>query len=138
VQEPPAITQLQVDNPAVFAFLIRGEVTHEDMKAMGATMNAAFDTYDSVSMLLIFAPYDGSETGAGLSAEALKSRFRSLSHVEKYAVVGAPPAAAAMINAMDTLIPVDARTFNAADEQEAWRFVGARPINSDGTRSDGR
>lgn len=126
------ITQLQVDNPAVFAFTIRGQVSEEDMKAMAATMNAAFDTHDSVSMLLIFAVYDGSETGAGLNAETLKSQFRSLSHVDKYAVVGAPPAAAGMINAMDKLIPVDARTFDAADEQEAWRFVGAQPLNPDG------
>lgn len=127
--EPSAITQLQVDNPSVFAFLIRSQVSEEDMKAMAATMNAAFDTHDSVSMLLIFAVYDGSETGAGLNAETLRSQFRSLRHVEKYAVVGAPPAAAAMINVMGSLIPVDARTFDAADEPEAWRFVEASPLD---------
>jgi len=131
MSETAHITQLQVDEPSVFAFVIHGEVSQDDMKRMAATMNAAFDTHDSVSMLLIFAPYEGSETGAGLNVETLKSQFRSLRHVEKYAVVGAPRAAAALINTMGSLIPVEARTFDAADEQEAWRFVGASPLDAD-------
>tara|TARA_R110002012_G_scaffold255355_2_gene435295 strand:- start:107 stop:526 length:420 start_codon:yes stop_codon:yes gene_type:complete len=129
--EHATITRLQVDEPTVFAFVICAEVSRDDMKTMAKIMNSAFDTYESVSMLLIFADYDGSETGAGLNAETLKSQIRSLRHVEKYAVVGAPPAAAGLINAMGALIPVDARTFDAADEEEAWRFVGARPLNPD-------
>lgn len=124
----PNIEEIPVNAPHVYAFRIRGEVGAEDMKAMAATMNAAFDRMESVSMVLIFEEYEGREIGAGMNAETMKSQFRSLSKVEKYAVVGAPSAAEAMINTMDKIIPVDARTFERADEGKAWEFVGAAPI----------
>lgn len=125
------IVQIPVDNPVVFAFRIRGEVGRDDMKAMAATMNHAFDVHDAVSMLLIFEQFNGTDTGAGLDLETLKSQFRSFTNVEKYAVVGAPSAAETMINLMDKVIPIDAETFDVSDEAAAWRFVGANPITTD-------
>ncbi|MFN4098977.1 MAG: STAS/SEC14 domain-containing protein [Pararhodobacter sp.] len=125
---PPSIAAIPVADPDVYAFRIRGEVTAEDMHAMAETMNAAFDAKSSVSMILIFEAFEGQEVGAVVDVEALKSQFRSLAHVEKYAVVGAPSAASKMINVMDKIIPVDARTFDATDEDKAWAFVGTRPL----------
>jgi D-mannonate dehydratase len=122
------VTQIQTDNPSVFAFMIRGEVTSEDMEGMARIMNTAFDAHKSVSMLLIFDHFEGREVTAGWDTESMKAQFRSLSKVEKYAVVGAPSAASAMIAFMDKIIPVDARTFAAMEETEAWGFVGAQPI----------
>lgn len=122
------ISRITTDNPQVYAFMIRGEVTTEDMEGMARLMNAAFDAADDVSMLLIFAHFDGREMGAGLNPEAMRAQFRSLAHVSKYAVVAAPEAAATMIAVMNKIIPVDARSFDAAQEAEAWAFVGARPI----------
>jgi hypothetical protein len=123
-----AIRQIPVDSPQVYAFRIAGEVSAADMKAMATTMNAAFDLHPSVSMLLIFEHYEGTETGAGLDIETISSQFRALAKVDKYAVVGAPSAAATMIRVMDKIIPTDARTFAAGDEPAAWAFVGAHPI----------
>ncbi|MBU4530913.1 MAG: STAS/SEC14 domain-containing protein [Desulfomicrobium sp.] len=91
----------------------------EEMEAMAATINQAFDERPPVSMLLVFEYYDGLKTGAGLDVETFKSQFRSLAKVDKYAVVGAPSAAATLINVMDNVIPVDARTFDASDQQAA-------------------
>ncbi|PZX15739.1 SpoIIAA-like protein [Palleronia aestuarii] len=121
------IQQIPTDNPDLYAFRVTGEVTGADMEAMAEYMNAAFDTHEKVSMLLLFENYHGSETGAGLDWDSVKSRFRSLSKVDKYAVVGAPDGAARMIDMMDKVIPVDARTFTAGEADAAWRFVGARP-----------
>ena len=121
------INQIPVDNPSVFAFRITGEILAEDLKAMGATMNDAFDNHSSVSMLLIFAHYDGLDAGAGFDIETLTSQFRSLVKVDKYAVVGAPAGASTIINVMDKLIPTDARTFDRKEEALAWEFVNANP-----------
>lgn len=123
----PTIVQIPVQSADVYAFRIRAEITAEDLKAMAETMNAAFDAKSSVSMLLIFDPYDGAEAGAGLDLQTLTSQFRSIAKVDKYAVVGAPSFATTMINVMDKIIPTDARTFAAADEPLAWEFVGTRP-----------
>ncbi|WP_322889660.1 MULTISPECIES: STAS/SEC14 domain-containing protein [unclassified Yoonia] len=123
-----SVTRITTDNPLVYAFMIRAEVTTDDMEGMARLMNAAFDKAEDVSMLLIFEHFEGRETGAGLNWETMKAQFRSLANVNKYAVVGAPDAARTMIGVMDKIIPVDARTFDAAQEAEAWAFVGARPI----------
>lgn len=122
------INQIPVDNPLVYAFRITGEINAEDLKAMGSTMNGAFDIHPSVSMLLIFDSFQGLDAGAGLDMETFKSQFRSLSKVDKYAVVGAPSVAETMIKLMDKVIPTDARTFDQAEEQAAWDFVGATPV----------
>jgi hypothetical protein len=122
------IERIAVDHPKVFAFRISGEVAAEDVTAMATTMNDAFDTHPSVSMLLIFDQYDGVDIGAGLDMETLTAQFRALARVDKYAVVGAPPFAATVIKMMDKVIPVDARTFERSEEQAAWNFVGATPF----------
>ena len=122
-----SINQILVDNPLVYAFRIRGEVNADDLKAMGATMNAAFDVHPSVSMLLIFERFEGLEGGAGFDMDTVRSQFRSLAKVDKYAVVGAPSMASTLIKVMDKVIPTDARTFDRSDEAAAWEFVGANP-----------
>jgi SpoIIAA-like len=118
------ISQIPVLSPSVYAFNIHGEVEKDDLAQMAEVMNEAFDTHDKVSMLLIFAPYDGAEPGAGLDLEVLLSQFRSILKVDKYAVVGAPSFATTMINVMDKMMPVEARTFNHSEEDQAWAFVG--------------
>ncbi len=121
------IRRIPTTDPATFAFEIDGEVTSEEMEAMADLMNAAFDTHDKVNMMLIFRDYEGSELGAGFQWSSIRSRFRALTHVDKYVVVGAPDAAETMIDTMGKLIPVEAKTFDLAEVDAAWTFVGARP-----------
>ncbi len=121
----PSVIQIPTDRPDVFAFSIVAEVSRDDMAAMAAYMNDQFDALDKVDMLLIFDRYDGSEAGASLGWEAVKSRFRSLSNVRKYVVVGAPDAAASMIEGMGAIIPVKAETYSREEEAAAWRSIGA-------------
>lgn len=122
------IDQIPVDTPTVYAFRVRGELTAKDLKAMGATMNDAFDLHPSLSMLLVFEQFEGVEAGAGFDMETVRSQFRSLAKVDKYAVVNAPSVASALITVMDKLIPTEARTFDASEEGAAWAFVGASPV----------
>ena len=117
-----SITQLTTDRADLYAFRISGEVNRDDMEQMAEVMNAAFDAHDDkIDMLMIFDPYKGSETGASLSWEAVKSRFKAITHVNRYAVVGAPDKANKMIDFMDQLMPVKAETF--ANEPDAWRAL---------------
>ena len=63
--------------------------------------------------LLLFQNFEGSETGAGMSTEAMKAQLKDLSNAQRYAVVGAPDPAETMINLMDEIVPVVAVTFDA-------------------------
>lgn len=119
------IEQFDAGRPWIYAFRITGEVTSDDMEAMAQTMNAAFDAHADVDMMLVFISGEGSEAGASLDAEVMKSQFRSLSNVRHYVAVRAPDAAESMIRTMDTVMPVDARTFQS--EAEAMDFLHAQP-----------
>ena len=120
----PSIIQIATTRDDLFAFRITGEVSREDMSGMADHMNSIFDNHDEkVDMLMIFDRYEGAEAGASLSWESLKSRFRSVTNVGRYVVVGAPEAAENMIKIMDHMIPVKAETFD--EEASAWRSLGA-------------
>ena len=123
------IKRITSNEPNVYAFEISGEIREEDMKSMATTMQSAFAAHESVDMLLIFRDYQGSETGAGMNEETIRSQWQALSQVKRYAVVGAPDYAKTLIDVMDKLIPVKAETFPAEKIDEAWAFVGARPVS---------
>lgn len=121
----PSISQIPTDNDHVFAFRISGDVREPDVSAMGRVMNDAFDAMDHVSMLLILEGIGIDDALRSLTPQAIVAEARALWKVDKYAVVGAPAAAAAMINVSDLFIPVKARTFKPEEINEAWAFVGA-------------
>ena len=122
----PSITQIATSRDDLYAFRITAEVSREDMTAMAEYMNRVFDQTEKVDMLMIFDRYEGAETGASLSWEALKSRFRSVSNVGRYVVVGAPDGAETLIDVMNAIIPVEAETFD--EEFAAWRSLDAEAV----------
>lgn len=119
----PTIRECPNDGDGVYAFHIVAEVTADDLKAMADYMNDAFDRHDKVSMLMIFDTGESAEAGATLDWSVMRSQLRSLSKVEKYAVVDAPERAARMIETLGAVLPLEARAFETEDE--AWAFVGA-------------
>jgi len=123
-----SIEQIPTSEPSVYAFAISGELSDADVKSMATTMNTAFEVHDEVNMLLLFDNYQGSEAGAGANADTMKAQWKALSNVNRYAVVGAPNSAETMISMMDKIIPVDAETFESSRVDQAWAFVGARPV----------
>jgi hypothetical protein len=72
--------------------------------------------------------FEGLDADAAFDREALGAQVRSLRHVHKYGVVGAPAWVRAMIEFSDFLSPVDAKTFDLSQEAEAWAWMeGAQP-----------
>jgi hypothetical protein len=121
------ITQIETTSPRVFAFRITGHLDDDASEALAEFMNKVFDDHNGVTMLLDLTGFTGSDWDSMLDGDVLRSRFRALGEVERYAVVGAPKRAAQLIGYMDKIIPVEARAFNANEMDEAWAFVGARP-----------
>jgi hypothetical protein len=126
----PTVAQIPTDNDHVFAFRIAGGVREADFNAMGRVMNDAFDVMDHVSMLLLLEGVGVEDALASLTPQAMVAGTRALWKVDRYAVVGAPAAAAAMIGISSAFIPVEARTFAPEDTAEAWRFVRAAPTET--------
>ena len=121
------ITQIATDRAGLYAFRISGKISDDAMEEMAEYMNTAFDVHtDKVDMLMIFDGFEGSEFGASWDWDVIKSRFKALSNVDRYVVVGAPDKAERMIAFMDNLLPVKAETFD--DEAIAWQSLAARAL----------
>ncbi|MEQ8657456.1 MAG: STAS/SEC14 domain-containing protein [Hyphomicrobiales bacterium] len=125
-----AITQIPTNSPTVYAFKVTGHIDDDASEAMAKLMNDVFDRTESVNMLLDLTDFSGSDWDSMLDGDVIESRFRALSHVARYAVIGAPDNAAKMIGLMDKIIPVEAKAFDAAEADKAWQFVGATPVHS--------
>ncbi|RVT84499.1 STAS/SEC14 domain-containing protein [Rhodobacteraceae bacterium CCMM004] len=126
----PPLSGLEViatDTPGVYAFRIGPSVDQPAMHHMAEIMNGAFDTHDTVSMLLIFDGFSADDAPSGTDWEQIKANLRALTNVARYATVGAPEGAETMIETFAFFIPTKAETFAAHEEDKAWAFVGARP-----------
>ena len=126
------IREMPTDLPATYGFRITGRVTRDDMAAMGDRMLDAFDTHDTVDMLLVFDTEETAHTGASASLDAMKAQAKSLSRVRNYVVASPPGRAGDILEAMDKVMPVKAVTFDT--EHEALEWLRAQPTLAGQTR----
>jgi hypothetical protein len=104
-------------------FDIAGKVTKADIEGMASQVDAAFDDLETIDLLLVMSDFEGLEAGAVFDGPSLGAQARSIRHVRKYGVVGAPALARVMIEAFGHVSPVDARTFDLSQEAEAWAWI---------------
>jgi hypothetical protein len=123
----PAIRRRASPRPTLLVFEISAKIAKGDIEAMAKDVEAAFDAYDKIDMLLIMTDFEGMDADAAFDREALGAQARSIRHVRKYGVVGAPAWARAMIEVSDLLSPVDAKTFDLAEEAQAWAWIEESP-----------
>jgi hypothetical protein len=126
-----AIERIEGERPTLLAFRIEGRIEREDIEAMAREVLAAFEERGEVDMLITLEDWDGISTGAILSRERVEAQVRAVRHVRKYAVVGPPDWAGALVNGFDRILPVDARTFEAGDEAtaRAWLDEGSETLD---------
>lgn len=123
-----SIQQIPTSRPDLYAFAVTGKITETDMELMAATVSAGFDRFDKIDMLITMPGYDGAELGAMFDKEGLGAMVRANKHVHRYAVVGAPAWAKAMITLFDPLTPVETKAFDGDEESEAWTWVGGSRV----------
>ena len=118
-----AITRIPDTRSDLFAFKVRGRIEKDDITQMARTLDAAFTRHDKVDILILMTDWEGIAPGAVFDSEALAAQARANAHVRRYAVVGAPAWARMMINLFSPLTPVEEKTFELPEEQEAWAWV---------------
>ena len=118
-----SIARRDSPRPDLLVFEIRAKIPKDDIEWMSAEVDRASDIQDEIDMLLIMTNFEGSDLAAKFSGEAAAVQMRSLGHVRKYAVVGAPTWAGALIELSGAVSPVETKTFQLGDEALAWRWV---------------
>jgi hypothetical protein len=118
-----AIARRETSRPDLLAFEIRKKIPKADIEWMSGLVEEAFDRHRQVDMLIVMTNYEGSTLGAMFDGNAASAQARALGHVRRYAVVGAPGWAEAMIELSGKLSPVETKTFDLSEEPAAWRWV---------------
>lgn len=119
----PAIRQTGSGRADLLVFEVVSKIRRSDIETMAEAVDAAMDVHDRIDILLLFADFEGVTLGALFDGEAMQVGLRSNTHVRRYAVVGAPAVAEAMIRLFDPVSPVDARTFDLDQLSEARTWV---------------
>ena len=122
---PTAVVQVESHRPSLLTFEIRAKIAREDMQWMARRVDAALDAREQIDLLLLKANNDSAELGAVFDGEAAGVMMRSLKHVRRYGVVGAPGWARAMIELFKWTTPVEEKTFALDERPEARRWIDA-------------
>jgi hypothetical protein len=107
----------------LLVFEIRARISGADMTWMARDVDQAFERADRIDLMLIMTNFEGADTGAVFNGDAAGVSLRSLRHLRKYAVVGAPAWARAMIEGLKWLTPVEERTFALHEAEAAWTWI---------------
>lgn len=119
-----AISFARAPRPDLLVFDIHGRISRPDVEWMAGVSDAAFDRHGVIDMMLVMRPWEGEDLDAALDRMALRTQARGVRHVRRYAVVGAPAWARAMIGLSGSLSPVETRAFDLDEIDEARRWVG--------------
>lgn len=118
-----AISELPSKRSNLFAFKVDGKSHETDIEWMARRLKSAFDALGTVDIIIVMSNWDGIDFSAMFDSEGLSVQGKAANHMRKYAVVGAPGWAAVMINLFSPLSPVEAKTFDLAEERQAWAWV---------------
>ena len=118
-----SINAIPTSRSDLFAFQISGRIHEADIEWMAKTLQFAFTQHGKVDIIITMQNWDGIDLSAVFDSDSLAAQARANKHVRKYAVVGAPAWAAAMINLFSPLTPVEEKTFGLEEEAEAWAWV---------------
>jgi hypothetical protein len=122
----PSIHFLQTTNPNVFAYEINGRVRSKDVKAVVNEFKPYLEREGKVNVLARLSDFNGFDLFAMMEDDLVKLKFKSLSKVDRYAVIGPKPW---MRNLLELFYPwtsVNLRVFDKDEEAEAWDWVGAQ------------
>ncbi|MET0314440.1 MAG: STAS/SEC14 domain-containing protein, partial [Hansschlegelia sp.] len=118
-----SIARRDSPRPDLLAFEVRDKISKPDIEWMASIADEAMNARDEIDMLIVMSNYEGADVGAIFDAHATGVQARSVAHIRKYAVVGAPLFARAMIAVSGAITPVETKTFDLADEKDAWAWL---------------
>ncbi len=121
-----AIRRLESARPDLLIFEIDAKLHTADMRFMGQTVSQAMEALDRIDILLLIRQFEGATPGALFEPTALKAEAASITGVRRYVVVGAPTWAEAAITLGGWLSPVESKTFDAGEENEARAWIDRR------------
>ncbi|HEV7418184.1 STAS/SEC14 domain-containing protein [Tianweitania sediminis] len=124
----PAVRRIETDRDDVFACEITGHVSAADFENLYGLLEGAYALHNQVDVLVHFTNYDGvdwSEVSDNTKQEGQEHASR---HVRRCASIGGPDWVSYFKGWFAPSVDVELRRFEDDEEEQAWAWIGARPI----------
>lgn len=118
-----AVTMIDTGNPKLVGFEVEGVLTKEDVERVIQPLQHAFESEQQIDLLGRMKNYGGFDPSILISPSVISMKLSSLSHVRRYAVVGAPAWIKNVAGTIASALPIDIRFFDSEDEPEAWAWL---------------
>lgn len=122
---PSSVHFLQTTSEHVFAYEINGRVREKDIKAIASQMKPFFERDGNINVLARMKDYKGFDLMAILNDDLLWLKYKAISKVDRYAVVGASSWIRNFLELASPLFGTKVKVFEASEEHAAWEWVGA-------------
>lgn len=122
-----AVRRIETNRATAFAFEIVGHVTAADVENLYGLLEGAYALHDKIDLLVKIVDYDGVDWGAVSTSTTEDGRRHALDHIRRCAAIGEPNWILDVTGFFTAPLPVELRHFDAADEEAAWEWIGARP-----------
>lgn len=122
---PASIHFLHTTSENVFAWEVNGRVREKDVKAAVAAMKPYLERDGKFNVLVRLKDFGGFDLLAALDDELMKTKYRAISKVEKYAIIGAKAWMRNLVELVSGLFSTQIRFFDPEEEHAAWEWVGA-------------
>jgi hypothetical protein len=122
---PASIHFLHTTSENVFAWEVNGRVREKDVKAAVAAMKPYLEREGKFNVLVRLKDFGGFDLLSALDDELMKTKYKAISKVERYAIVGAKPWMRNLVELFSGLFSTKIRFFDPEEEHAAWEWVGA-------------
>lgn len=122
---PASVHFLQTTNENVFAYEVNGKLREKDVKAVVAAIKPYLEREEKFNVLVRLKDFGGFDLLAALDDDLVKTKYKAVSKVDKYAIIGAKAWMRNFLELFSGLFPAQFRFFDAEEEHAAWEWVGA-------------
>ena len=125
-EEPaPSIHFLQTTSDKVFAYEVNGKLREKDVKAAVEQFKPYLEREGKINILARMKNFGGFDLLSAFDDDLIKLKYRSLSKVERYAIVGPSPWMRNLLELVSPMFSTRIRVFDTSEEQAAWEWAGA-------------
>ncbi len=117
---------IQTTSDNVVAYEVDGRLREKDIKYAVEAVKPYLEREGKVNVLARLKNFNGFDLTAVFDDDLAKLKYKALSKVDKYAVVGAKPWMRNFLELLSPLFSVQIKVFEASEEAAAWEWVGAQ------------
>ena len=117
------ITKIPTKRDTLIAYKIDGHMTADDITSVYTELLAVYKQHPTIALLVKMENFDGFDWSAIFTDTTYAAKTQSLSHIRRYAIVGAPSWMRAITSAFDPLFSLEMKTFDLEEEDQAWAWL---------------